>query len=53
MGHGDGIAGRLEQLNLNTEAQSVCLGVDAQLLLVASTSDVQWVASKLLLNLLV
>ena len=34
------VAGRLEQLNLNTQAQSVCLGVDAQLLLVATTSDV-------------
>jgi len=28
-------------LYLNTQAQSVCLGVDTQLLLVSTTSDVQ------------
>ena len=35
------VAGSFEQLNMNTQAQSVCLGVDAQLLLVLTTSDVQ------------
>jgi len=34
-----GSVGRFEQLNLNVQAQSVCLGVDAQLLLVSTTSD--------------
>jgi hypothetical protein len=33
------VAGCFEQLNLNTQAQSVCVGGDAQLLLVATTSD--------------
>jgi hypothetical protein len=31
----------LKQLNLNAQAQSVCVGVDAQLLLVASTTDIR------------
>jgi hypothetical protein len=30
--------GKLEQLSLNMQAQSVCVGVDAQLLLVSTTS---------------
>ena len=32
----------LKQLNLNMQAQSVRLGVDAQLLLVATTGVVRW-----------
>jgi len=38
MGYVDDVAGSFEQMNLNMQAQSVCLGVDAQLLLMASTS---------------
>jgi hypothetical protein len=35
-----GAAGCFEQLNLNSQAQSVCVGVDTQSLLVATTSDI-------------
>jgi hypothetical protein len=34
------VAGSFEQLNLNTQAQSVRFGGDAQLLLVSTTSDI-------------
>ncbi len=43
-----GLRGRFGQLNMNTQAQSVCVGVDAQLLLVATTSDAQEAVLKLL-----
>ena len=33
-----GVASRFRQLYLNVQAQSVCVGVDAQLLLVSTTS---------------
>ena len=43
--------GCFEQLNLNTQAHSVRLGGDAQLLLVASTRDARKTVLELLLPL--
>ncbi len=38
MGHVNDVAGSFEQLNLNMQTQSVCVGGGAQLLLVSTSS---------------
>ena len=46
-----GLRGRFGRLNLNMQAQSVCLGVDAQLLYSGTTKRRAFGCSELLLDL--